>query len=66
MYKSKQGLWSHKKICKAISVAVAVAVPPEIDLQAAIVNLKGMIIEMAKNLQPTTINNNNNNYINIF
>ena len=70
MYKSKQGLWSHKKICKAIAVAVAVAVavqvPPEIDLHAEIVNLKGMIIEMANNLQPTSITNNNNNYINIF
>ena len=69
MYKSNPGLWAHKKKCKLIAVAVAVAVPPETDLRAEIKNLKVMIIEMAKNLQPITINNSinsNNNYINIF
>ena len=68
-YKSNQGLWAHNKKCKAIPVPVAVAVP-ETDLREEINNLKVMIIEMAKNQHPTTINNdnsiNNTNYINIF
>jgi hypothetical protein len=73
IYKGYQGLWSHKKVCKATAVPVPdpVAVP-ETDLREEINNLKVMIIEMAKNQQPTTINNsidnsiNNTNYINIF
>ena len=71
-YKSNQGLWAHNKKCKSISVPVADAVP-ETDLREEINNLKVMIIELAKNQQPTTINNNsidnsinNTNYINIF
>jgi hypothetical protein len=69
-YKGNTGLWAHKKVCKATAVPVAIpeTPPPEIDLREEINNLKGMIIELAKNQQPTTINNNinNNNYINIF
>jgi heme oxygenase len=68
-YKSYQGLWAHNKKCKPIAVASAVPANPDTDLHAEIVCLKGMIMEMAKNQQPTTINNNinnNNNYINIF
>lgn len=68
-YKSYQGLWAHNKKCKSIVVASADPATPETDLHAEIVCLKGMIMEMAKNQQPTTINNNinnNNNYINIF
>ena len=67
-YKSYQGLWSHKKICREPEPVIATE-PLETDLHAEIVCLKGMIMEMAKNQQPTTINNNinnNNNYINIF
>ena len=69
MYRSKQGLWSHKKICKAIAVAVAVQVPSETDLHAKIDKLEKVIDKLTvlvENQQPTTINNNNNNYINIF
>ena len=68
-YKSNQGLWAHNKKCKPVVVAAAV---PETDLREEINNLKVMIIELAKNQQPTTINNsidnsiNNTNYINIF
>lgn len=71
-YKSNQGLWFHKKICKAPEplIETVPSVIPETDLHAEIVCLKGMIMEMAKNQQPTTINNNNNinnnNYISIF
>jgi hypothetical protein len=72
-YKGYQGLWSHKKVCKAIPVPETIPVPvPETDLREEINNLKVMIIEMAKNQHPTTINNsidnsiNNTNYINIF
>ena len=68
-YKSYQGLWAHNKKCKPVAVAVAV---PETDLHAKIDNLERIILGMAKNQQPTTINNNidnsvnNNNFINIF
>ena len=68
MYRSKQGLWSHKKNCKAIAVAVAVQVPSETDLHAKIDKLERVIDKLTvlvENQQPTTINNNNN-YINIF
>jgi hypothetical protein len=66
-YKSNQGLWFHKKICKASELAV-----PEVvleNLHIKIDNLERIIVEMAKNQHPTTINNNNinnNNYIHIF
>jgi hypothetical protein len=71
VYKSNPGLWAHNKKCKPAVVAVEV---PEPDLREEINNLKVMIIELAKNQQPTTINNdnrvnnsiNNNNFINIF
>jgi hypothetical protein len=54
----------------AVAVAVAVTVA-ETDLHAKIDNLERIILEMAKNQQPTTINHidnsvNNNNFINIF
>ena len=66
-YKSNQGLWFHKKICKASELVV----PEEVieNLHIKIDNLERIIVEMAKNQHPTTINNNNinnNNYINIF
>jgi hypothetical protein len=67
-YLSQSGLRKHKLNCKAVESIVAVSKVPELvsqDLHAEIVNLKGMIIELVKNQQPTTINNNNN-YINIF
>jgi hypothetical protein len=71
-YKSNQGLWFHKKICKALEPIIT-SVPniiPETDLHAKIDNLERIIVEMAKSQQPTTINNNNNinnnNYISIF
>ena len=66
-YKSNQGLWFHKKICKASELVV-----PEVvleNLHIKIDNLERIIVEMAKNQHLTTINNNNinnNNYINIF
>lgn len=65
-YKSNQGLWAHNRKCKP--AIVAVPIPPETDLHAEIVNLKVMIVELTKNLQSTSITNNNNinNYINIF
>ena len=66
-YKSNPGLWSHKKNCKPIAVAVAVQVPSERDLHADIKTLTGIVLKMAKDLQPPTINNiNDNNYINLF
>ena len=71
-------MWAHKKVCKATVVTVPVSIPdtpplppplpPEPDLREEI---KVMIIELAKNQQPTAINNsidnslNNTNYINI-
>jgi hypothetical protein len=65
-YKSNQGLWFHKKICKAPESAVPEAVL-EKNLHIKIDNLERIIVEMAKNQHLTTINNNNiNNYINIF
>jgi hypothetical protein len=72
-YKSHQGLWVHKKKCKAPEITPIVATP-EVDLHAKIDNLEKMIIELAKNQQPTTINYdnsvnnsvNNTNYINVF
>jgi hypothetical protein len=81
IYKSNPGLWAHNKKCKpAEEVVVAVLTPPETDLHAKIDdlhteidNLKGMIIGLVKNQQPTAINNttiNNDNstknYINVF
>ena len=74
-----QGLWSHKKVCKAIA-AVPVAIPetvPETDLHAKIDNLERVIEQLTvlvKTQQPTTINNdnrvndsiNNDNYISVF
>ena len=69
VYKSNPGLWAHNKKCKPAVVASEV---PEPDLREEINNLKVMIIESAKNQQPTTINNYNrvnnsiNNYINVF
>jgi hypothetical protein len=54
-YKGNTGLWAHKKKCKAPELIIpAVLLPPEKDLHAEIVNLKRMIIELTKNLQPTT------------
>jgi hypothetical protein len=52
-----------------VETVVDVSKVPELvsqDLHAEIVNLKGMIIELVKNQQPTTINNNISNYINVF
>ena len=67
IYKSNQGLWSHKKICKDSETVVATG-PTETNLHIKIDNLERIIVEMAKNQQSsTTINNNNiSNYINIF
>ena len=45
MYKSKQGLWYHKKFCKA----TAVQVPVETDLLAKLDHLERIIIEMTRN-----------------
>ena len=66
-YKSNQGLWFHKKICKASELAVPEVVIESLNIK--IDNLERIIVEMAKNQHLTTINNNNinnNNYINIF
>jgi hypothetical protein len=65
-YKGNTGLWAHKKKCMAPEPLISTVPVPETDLRAEIVNLKGMIVELAKNLQPTSITNNNTNYINIF
>jgi hypothetical protein len=56
-YKGIQGLWYHKKVCKAIPVPVAIpdAVQQEPDLCEEINNLKVIIIEMIKRQQPATI-----------
>ena len=51
-YKSHQGLWVHKKICKAPEVA-PITTPdaaPDVDLHAKIDNLERIMMEMAKNL----------------
>ena len=70
-YKSHQGLWVHKKKCKTPETILPVSTP-EVDLHAKIDNLERIILGMANNQQPTTINNciNNDNsiknYINIF
>jgi hypothetical protein len=67
--KTYKGLWVHRKKCKAPETTPIVTIP-EVDLHAKIDNLEKMIIELAKNQQPTTINNdnsvNNTNYINMF
>jgi hypothetical protein len=71
-YKGNTGLWAHKKKCKAPEPVIETVpnIIPETDLHAKIDNLERIIVEMAKNQQPTTINNhinsNNNNYISIF
>ena len=77
IYKSNQGLWSHKKICQAPEpIITTVLVPPETDLHAKIDNLERVINQLTvlvKYQQPMTINNDNSvnsitntNYINIF
>ena len=63
-YRSNQGLWPHKKVCKAIA-AVPVAIP-ETDLHAKIDNLERVIEQLTvlvKTQQPTTINNESYNTI---
>ena len=71
-YESHSGLWKHLHVCK-VSEIVVPAIPEIVshDLHAKIDNLERIILGMAKNQQPTTINNidnsvNNNNFINIF
>jgi hypothetical protein len=60
-YKGNTGLWAHKKKCRPPEpISPAELFPQEKDLHAEIVNLKGMIIELTRNLQPTTTINNNN------
>ena len=83
IYKSNTGSWSHKKVCAAAEpiiptvaeIAIETDLHSKIDgLHTEIDNLKGMILEMAKNQHPTTIdnsidnsiNNINANYINVF
>jgi hypothetical protein len=67
-YKGNTGLWAHKKKCKAPEPIPTVILSQEKDLHEKIDNLEKIIVEMAKNQHPATINNNinNNNYINIF
>ena len=61
---SQQSLWYHKKKCVEV-VSVAIVCPSSnSDLRNEIRELTDKITELAKNQQPTTINNNN--YINIF
>ena len=59
-YRSHQGLWIHKKKCKTPETKLPVSTP-EVDLHAKIDNLERIILEMANNQQPTTINNSINN-----
>ena len=61
-YKGQSGLWQHLKKC---NLGVTQLVENNA-LHTKIDNLERIIIEMAKNHQPTTINNNNTNYIHIF
>jgi hypothetical protein len=68
-YETNSGLKKHNQVCKVVAVILPKVLP--LDLHAEIVNLKGLIIELSKNLQPTSVINNNNinnnnNYINIF
>ena len=69
-YLSQPGLWAHKKKCKAPVAPEIVVAESTIELHKKIDNLERMIVELAKNQQPTTINNNNgnniSNYINVF
>jgi hypothetical protein len=60
-YKTQSGLWKHAQICKVVPISIDSS-----DLSNEIKELKNIITEMVLNHQPTTINNNNNNYINIF
>lgn len=67
-YQTKSGLWKHIKTCKAPETIVPVINTDVVsaELHREVVdNLQRIIIEMAKNQQPTTINNNTN-YINVF
>ena len=50
-YKGYQGLWSHKKVCKANPTAVAIT--PEADLLTKIDNLERIIMDIARNQQNT-------------
>jgi hypothetical protein len=68
-YKSQSGLWLHNQKCKTNTLSVenvcdtAQTIP---ELSSKIDKLESIILEMAKNQQPTIINNNNtNNSINI-
>ena len=56
-YKGYQGLWYHKKVCKAIPVPVAIpdAVPLEPDLREEINNLKVMMTQLIKSQQTVRI-----------
>ena len=49
IYQCNQGLWSHKKLCKA--TALVVKVPVEKDLRAKIDNLESILMEMASNVE---------------
>ena len=61
-YLSQSGLWGHNQLCKPVVAALQPS--------AKIDNLERIMLELVKNQQPTTINNNNSinntNYINIF
>ena len=64
-YKSQSGIWKHLQVCKVIEIERTTPLTENDNaLHNKIDNLERIIIEMAKNHQPTTINNNN--YINIF
>ena len=60
-YKTQSGLWKHAQICRVVPVSINSS-----NLSNEIKELKNIITEMVLNQQPTTINNNNTNYINTF
>jgi hypothetical protein len=60
-YKTQSGLWKHTQICKIVPISTDSS-----NLSNEIKELKNIITEMVLNQQPTTINSNISNYINVF
>jgi hypothetical protein len=74
IYKSRVGLWRHKKICINPSINENIVVIQDasaneikvltnlvLELVKSNQDLQKQVLDVCKNIQPTTVNNNNNN-----
>jgi hypothetical protein len=57
-YKSRNGLWVHKKKCENLEIEIQ---KHNLELQKQNLELHKHILEICKNLQPSTMNNSHNN-----